>query len=67
VKTLNIEIQDEIFRQVTEYLRVDNITQSKIAIQLGVSKGNVSQILKGEFKYTLKKLTGLSMPIEKRQ
>jgi len=58
-------IQNEIFRQVTEYLKVNNMTQSQLAVQLGVSKGYVSQIMKGEFNYTLKKLIELSLAMGK--
>ena len=41
------------------------MTQSQLAIQLGVSKGYVSQIMKGEFNYTLKKLIELSLAVGK--
>ena len=58
-------IQNEIFRQVTAYLKVNKITQSQFAEQLGVSKGYVSQVMKGEFNYTLKKLIELSLAIGK--
>lgn len=58
-------IQNEIFRQVTAYLKDNNLTQTQFAKQLGVSKGYVSQIMKGEFNYTLKKLIELSLAIGK--
>jgi transcriptional regulator with XRE-family HTH domain len=58
-------IQNEIFRQVTAYLKDNNLTQSQFGEQLGVSKGYVSQVMKGEFNYTLKKLIELSMAIGK--
>jgi transcriptional regulator with XRE-family HTH domain len=58
-------IQNEIFCQVTDYLRDNNLTQTQFADQLGVSKGYVSQIMKGEFNYTLKKLIELSLAIGK--
>jgi transcriptional regulator with XRE-family HTH domain len=58
-------IQNEIFRQVTAYLKDNKITQSQFAEQLGVSKGYVSQVMKGEFNYTLKKLIELSLAIGK--
>ncbi len=37
------------------------MTQSQLALQLGLSKGYVSQVMKGEFNYTLKKLIELSL------
>jgi transcriptional regulator with XRE-family HTH domain len=58
-------IQNEIFRQVTTYLKDNNLTQTQFAEQLGVSKGYVSQIMKGEFNYTLKKLIELSLAVGK--
>ena len=58
-------IQNEIFRQVTAYLKDNNMTQNQLADQLGVTKGYVSQIMKGEFNYTLKKLIELSLAVGK--
>lgn len=58
-------IQNEIFRQVSTYLKDNNLTQTQFGIQLGVSKGYVSQVIKGEFNYTLKKLIELSLAIGK--
>jgi transcriptional regulator with XRE-family HTH domain len=58
-------IQNEIYRQVAEYLKDNNMTQNQFAEQLGVSKGYVSQLMKGEFNYTLKKLIELSLAVGK--
>jgi len=58
-------IQNEIFRQLSAYLDDHNMTQSQFAAQLGVSKGYLSQVMKGEFNYTLKKLIELSLAIGK--
>jgi transcriptional regulator with XRE-family HTH domain len=58
-------IQNEIFRQVTSYLKDNHMTQTQLAIQLGVSKGYISQVIKGEFNYTLKKLIELSLAVGK--
>ena len=58
-------IQNEIFRQVTAYLKENNMTQNQLAEQLGVTKGYVSQVMKGEFNYTLKKLIELSLAVGK--
>ena len=41
------------------------MTQNQFAEQLGVSKGYVSQVMKGEFNYTLKKLIELSLAVGK--
>ena len=58
-------IQNEIFRQLSAYLDDRNMTQSQFAAQLGVTKGYLSQVMKGEFNYTLKKLIELSLAIGK--
>jgi transcriptional regulator with XRE-family HTH domain len=57
--------QNEIFRLVDAYLKENKLTQTQFAEQLGVSKGYVSQIMKGEFNYTLKKLIELSLAVGK--
>jgi len=58
-------IQNEVFRQVDAYLKDNKLTQTQFAEQLGVSKGYVSQVMKGEFNYTLKKLIEISLAIGK--
>jgi transcriptional regulator with XRE-family HTH domain len=60
-----VHAQGEIYRQVIEYIETEKITQTELANRLGVSKGYVSQILKGEFNYTLKKLIELSLAVGK--
>lgn len=57
--------QNDLFRQVTEYMEKEGINQNQLADRLGVTKGYVSQILKGEFNYTLKKLIEISLAIGK--
>lgn len=58
-------LQNEIFRQVADYIEKNNINQTQFAQELGVSRGYVSQVMKGEFNYTLKKLIELSLAIGK--
>ena len=58
-------IQNDIYRQVALYLKDSNMTQTQLAMQLGVTKGYISQVMKGEFNYTLKKLIELSLAIGK--
>lgn len=59
------DAQNELYRQVVEYKEAKGITQTMLAEELGVTKGYVSQILKGEFNYTLKKLIEISLAIGK--
>lgn len=58
-------IQNDIFRMVNEYLEQKGINQSELANELGVTKGYVSQIINGNFNYTLKKLIELSIKLKK--
>jgi transcriptional regulator with XRE-family HTH domain len=58
-------IQNELFRQVSDYLGKENITQTQLAAKLGVSKGYISQVMNGNFNYTLKKLIELSLAVNK--
>jgi transcriptional regulator with XRE-family HTH domain len=55
--------QNELFRIVHEYMEREQINQSELAERLNVSKGYVSQILNGNFNYTLKKLIEISLKL----
>lgn len=57
------DAQNELYRQVIAYKERKGINQTQLAEELGVSKGYVSQILKGEFNYTLKTLIDISLAI----
>lgn len=59
------ELQNEIYRQVTEYMSKHDLNQNELAEKWGVSKGYVSQILKGDCNFSLKKLVELSLAMEK--
>lgn len=59
------EAQDELFRQVIEYMERENLNQTQLAERLGVSKGYISQLLKGDFNHSLKKLIEISLLIGK--
>lgn len=57
------KLQNELFRQLNNYLEINKMTRSQFAEQLGVSKGYVSQILNGAFDFKLSKLVELSLAI----
>jgi transcriptional regulator with XRE-family HTH domain len=59
------DAQNELYRQVVAFMEKEGLNQTQLAERLGVSKGYISQILKGEFNYTLKKLIELSLAIGK--
>ncbi|MCX6270512.1 MAG: helix-turn-helix transcriptional regulator [Bacteroidetes bacterium] len=57
--------QNEIYRQLITYMRVNKFTQKDIAQKLNVSNAYVSQILNGNFNFTLKKLIELGLMMGK--
>jgi len=57
--------QNEIYRQLVEYMKERKISQSEIAQKLDVSNSYVSQILNGDFNFTLKKIIELALMIGK--
>ncbi len=57
------KLQNEIFRQVYAYMEKEGLNQSQLAIRLGVSKGYISQVLNGNFNFTIRKLVELSLSI----
>ncbi len=57
--------QNEIFRQLSAYMEKHQMSQKDLAEKLGVSNAYVSQILNGNFNFTLKKLIELGLFIGK--
>ncbi len=55
--------QNEIFRQVSNYMEQKGLNQTQLAKELGVSKGYVSQIMNGNYNFSIKKLIDLSISI----
>lgn len=58
-------LQNDIYRMVAEYIQKEGMNQTQLAEKLGVTKGYISQILNGNFNYTLKKMIELSLALEK--
>jgi transcriptional regulator with XRE-family HTH domain len=58
-------LQNAIYRMVAEYIQTEGINQTQLAEILGVSKGYISQIMNGNFNYTLKKMIELSLALKK--
>ena len=58
-------LQNEIYRMVADFIREEGMNQTQLAEKLGVSKGYISQILNGNFNYTLKKMIQLSLALNR--
>ena len=58
-------IQNEIFRELSAYMKAKNLNQTQLAKEFGVSKGYISQILNGNFNFSLSKLIELALKIKK--
>jgi transcriptional regulator with XRE-family HTH domain len=59
------KIQNDIYFEVLQYMKDNDLNQSKLAKKLGFSKGYISQVLNGNFNYSLRKLIKLSLAINK--
>ncbi|HEY5326834.1 MAG TPA: helix-turn-helix transcriptional regulator [Mucilaginibacter sp.] len=57
--------QNELFRQFHYYMEEEKINQTQLAERLCISKGRVSQILRGESNFTMKTLIDLALSIRK--
>ena len=57
-------IQNEIFRQVNELMEKENINKTQLAEKLQCSKGYVSQILSGDYNFSIRKLVELSLAVD---
>ncbi len=58
-------IQMDLFQQVDEYMRQNNLNRTQLAEKLGVTKGYISQVLNGEFNHRIATLVDLSLAIGK--
>jgi transcriptional regulator with XRE-family HTH domain len=57
--------QLEIYRQILLYKKENDLTQKELANKLNVSDAYISQILNGNFNFTLKKLIELGLMMGK--
>ncbi len=56
-------IQNDIFKNVHEYMDTNNLSKADLAKELGFSRSYITQILNGEFNFSIKKLIELSLAI----
>ena len=54
-----------ILSQQVDYIQSNNLTQKDVAERLGVSSAYVSQVLNGNFNFTLKKLIEIGLMVGK--
>lgn len=57
------KIQNEIYRQVHSYMENENLNQTQLATRFNLSKGYISQIVNGNFNFSLKTLIDLSLKL----
>jgi len=57
--------QNEIYRQLVTYMESNKLSQRDVADKLGVSDSYISQVLNGNFNFTLKKLIELGLFMNK--
>lgn len=58
-------IQNEIFIQLEDFMLENKLNKAGLAKKLGVSRAYITQVLNGEFNFSLKKLIDLSLAIGK--
>lgn len=59
------KIQNQLFRELNEFMEKNQMNRTQLAKHLGVTKGYVSQVLNGDFDYKLSKLVELSLAMGK--
>jgi predicted XRE-type DNA-binding protein len=59
------KIQNQLFRELNQFMEENNMNRTQLAKHLGVTKGYVSQVLNGDFDYKLSKLVELSLAMGK--
>jgi len=57
------QIQTEIYRCADRFMEERHMNRTQFAEYLGVSKGYVTQLLSGDYNYSLEKLVELSLKI----
>ena len=57
------QIQTEIYRCADQFMEERHMNRTQFAEYLGVSKGYVTQLLSGDYNYSLEKLVELSLKI----
>lgn len=59
------QLQNELFRELTAYMERNSLSKKQLAEKLGVSPSYISQVLNGNFNFTILKLVELALAIDK--
>ena len=59
------KVQIQVFNLLNTYMKENNLTQKQVAEKLNVSPSYVSQILNGNFNFTISKLIELALLVGK--
>jgi predicted XRE-type DNA-binding protein len=59
------QLQNELHRELTIYMEKNALSKKQLAEKLGVSPSYISQVLNGNFNFTVLKLVELSLAIDK--
>ena len=57
------QIQLSLYRAAEQFMSEHNMNRTQLAAYLGVSKGYVSQLLSGDYNYSLSKLVELAIKL----
>jgi transcriptional regulator with XRE-family HTH domain len=60
-----VQIQNELYGILEDYMAKNNLNRTQLAEKLNVTKGYVTQVLKGDFNHKISKLVGLSIACNK--
>jgi transcriptional regulator with XRE-family HTH domain len=58
-------IQNDLFNLIDTYRKKKKLNQTELGVELGVSKGYVSQMINGDFDHKISKLVDLSLAFNK--
>ena len=59
------KVQLDLYGQIDQYMKANNLNKTQFAEKLGVTKGYLSQVLNGDFDHRLSRLVRLAMAIGK--
>ena len=59
------KIQIDLVHQIEDYMLKNGLNRTRLAEELGVTKGYVTQVLNGNFDHKLSKLVSLAMAVGK--